>query len=160
MTPTPHHQTTTVTAVTWAGRAVRHRCQGTVGVAALEAPLAIGFLLVPVAVLLLMVPTWREAQTVTAAAAAEAATLYATAPDPATGAAAARDAVDRTATNSGRALQLEVDGDWCRGCQITARVTVTVPAVAIPWIGSTGSFERTSTSTARISEFRSIGTQP
>lgn len=130
------------------------------GTAALEAPLAVGFLLVPVAVLLLMVPTWREAHTVTAGAASEAATLYATAPDAATGAAAARTAVDRAATNSGRALRLEIDGDWCRGCQITARVTVTVPAVVIPWIGSTGAFERTSTATARISEFRSIGTPP
>ena len=76
----------------------------------------------------MVIPQWPERQTVATAAAKEAATLYATAASPGEGAAAAQAAVAQAAANYGLdGLQLELSGSWCRGCTVTANVTVDDP---------------------------------
>jgi Flp pilus assembly protein TadG len=132
----------------------RHSDRGAVAV---ELPLAVGLLLLPVAVLVMVLPQWPESKSVATVAAKEAATLFATAGSPEEGEAAAQAAVDRSAANYGRTLTLTITGDWCRGCTVTATVTVAVPALNVPFIGSTGEFDWTATSSARVDDYRSVG---
>ena len=113
-------------------------------------------ILLPIAIVVMVVPQWPERQTVATAAAKEAATLYATADNPEAGAAAAQAAVAQTAANYGLdGLQLELCGAWCRGCTVTANVTVTIPAVQVPFIGTIGNTSWTATSSARIEDYAS-----
>ena len=105
------------------------RFRGDRGQAAIELPLGFALILLPVAVVVMVVPQWPERQTVATAAAKEAATLYATAASPAEGAAAAagRGRPGRRRTTGCDGLQLELSGSWCRGCTVTANVTVDDP---------------------------------
>ena len=135
----------------------RRRLRGDRGTVAVELPLAVGLILLPVAVLVMVIPQWPERQTVATAAAKEAATLYATAPSAGEGAAAAEAAVAQAAANYGLdGLQLELTGSWCRGCTVTARVTVEIPAVHIPMIGTIGSTNWTAASSARVEDYGSL----
>ena len=127
------------------------------GSVALELPLAVGLLLLPIAVIVMVLPQWPEAKTVAETTAKEAATLYVNAPSQAQGAEEAQAAVDRATANYGRPISASVDGEWCRGCALTLTVTLQVPAVQIPFIGSTGSLDYTATSTARVPDYRSLG---
>ena len=61
------------------GPVTARRLQGDRGTVAIELPLAVGLILLPIAVLVMVIPQWPERQTVATAAAKEAATLYATA---------------------------------------------------------------------------------
>ena len=61
-------------------------CSGDRGAAAIEMPLAVGLLLLPIAIVVMLVPQWPERQTVARAAAKDAATIYANAPDAESGA--------------------------------------------------------------------------
>lgn len=129
------------------------------GAAAVELPLAVGLLLLPLAMIVMLVPQWPERQTVARSAAKEAATLYANAADEASGAELARATVAQAAANHGlpaSALTVEFAGDWCRACTVTAAVTVDIPAVAVPFVGSVGAFTYTADSSARIDDFRSL----
>lgn len=135
----------------------RRRGRGDRGSVAIELPLAVGLLLIPAASLLLALPRWPEAQSVATTAAKEAATLYATADGPSAGEAAARSAVAQTAANFGRPLQVSFTGAWCRGCVVTARVTVDVPAFVAPGMGTIAATSWTASSSAHIDEFRSVG---
>jgi hypothetical protein len=136
--------------------------RGDGGAAAIEMPLAIGLLLLPIAMVVMLVPQWPERQTVARAAAKEAATLYATAPDEASGAALAQSSVAQAAANHGLpagAMTVALGGEWCRACSVTATVTVEVPAINVPFAGTVGSFTYSSTSTARIDDYRSLGAE-
>jgi Flp pilus assembly protein TadG len=134
-------------------RRTRHTDSGAVAV---ELPLTVGFLLLPVAVLVMVLPQWPEAKGIATSTAKEAATLYATAGSQAEGAAAANAALDRAEANYRRPINATVAGQWCRGCAVTVTVTIDVPAVDVPFIGSTGTFAYTATSTARIDDYRSL----
>ena len=71
--------------------------------------------------------------TVATAAAKEAATTLANAPDAETGMSRAIETVATAATNHGLppgSMTVEFSGDWCRACTVTASVTVDIPAVA------------------------------
>lgn len=131
----------------------RHRDKGATPI---ELPLAVSLLLIPVAVAVMVLPQWPESKNVASSAAQEAATLYATAPDPDTGMTLADAAIARHEANYIRDLTLNLSGQWCRGCTITATVTVDVPAVDIPFMGSTGTFTYTATSSSRIEDYRSL----
>ena len=126
------------------------------GATVVELPLAVSLLLIPVAVAVMVLPQWPEAQNVATSAAQEAASSFVNAPDPDTGLARAEAAIARHQTNYRRDLRLDLDGDWCRGCIVVATVTVTVPAVQIPFLGSTGELTYTATSSARIEDYRSL----
>ena len=127
------------------------------GSTAVELPLAVGLLLLPVVIVILSVPQWPERQSIATSAAKEAVSLYSTGSNPADGADLAANAVAQTAANYGLDnLSLELTGEWCRGCEVTAHVTVTIPAIQLPFAGEVGSFEWTATSSARIDDYRSI----
>jgi hypothetical protein len=133
------------------------------GAAAVELPLAAGLLLLPIAMVVMLVPQWPERQAVARAAAKEAASLYANAADEASGAERARAAVGQAAANHGlpaEAMTVELRGQWCRACTVTADVTVNIPAIAVPAIGTIGSFTYTASSTARIDDYRDIEAAP
>lgn len=140
-------------------RSPHQRLQGDRGSAVVEMPLAVGLLLLPISMVVMLVPQWPERQTVASAAAKDAATVYANASDPATGAAQAEASVALAAANYGLptgALTVTLGGRWCRACTVTASVTVDIPAIDVPLAGTVGSFTWTATSSARIDDYRSI----
>ena len=133
------------------------RFRGDHGQAAVELPLGFLWILLPIAVIVMVVPQWPERQNVATAAAKEAATLYANAATAADGAAAAQAAVAQAAQNYGLpGLQLELSGSWCRGCTVTAAVTVDIPAVQVPLAGTIGSTSWTASSSSRIEDYASL----
>lgn len=135
------------------------RARGDRGAAAVEMPLAVGLLLLPISVVVMMVPQWPERQTVARAAAKDAATVYANAPDATTGAALAQASVAQAAVNHGlpaEALTVNLGGEWCRACTVTASVTVDIPAIDVPFAGTVGAVAWTATSSARIDDYRSL----
>ena len=88
-------------------------------------------ILLPIAIIVMVIPQWPERQTVATAAAKEAATLYANAADPTKAPPRPQAAVAQAAANYGLdGLQLELSGSWCRGCTVTANVTVDDPGRA------------------------------
>jgi hypothetical protein len=140
-------------------RLLGHRLVGDQGTAAVEMPLAVGLLLLPIAMVVMVVPQWPERQTLATAAAKEAASLYANAADPATGAAQARAAVGQAAANHGvpeSSMTVSLGGEWCRACTVSASVTVAIPAIDVPFAGAVGGFEWTATSEARIDDYRNM----
>jgi hypothetical protein len=54
-------------------------------------------------------------------------------------------------------MSVEFSGDWCRACTVTASVSVVIPAIDVPLVGTVGSFTWTATSSARIDDYRSLG---
>jgi hypothetical protein len=139
------------------GRA--RRLSGDRGAAAVEMPLAVGLLLLPISILVMVVPQWPERQTVARAAAKDAASIYANGSDASTGAQLALASVQQAGTNHGLppgTLTVELTGGWCRACTVTASVTVDIPAIDVPFIGTVGSFTYTATSSARIDDYRSL----
>ncbi|MFN3256355.1 MAG: hypothetical protein ACE37B_11725 [Ilumatobacter sp.] len=128
------------------------------GSAEIELVLGVAFILIPISMLVLLIPQWPESQTAARSSAKEAATLIVGASDAASGVEAAQQAVDRAATNLDQDLTMSVTGEWCRGCEITVTVTVVVPAIVIPGIGTTGAVDWSASSTARIDDYRSLDT--
>jgi hypothetical protein len=129
------------------------------GATAVELPLAVCLLLLPIAMIVMLLPQWPERQTVATAAAKDAATIYANASDPSTGAELAASSVAQAAANYGLpagSLTVQLGGEWCRACTVTADVTVDIPAIDVPMVGTVGSFTWTATSTARIDDYRSL----
>ena len=141
-------------------RGATPRMRGDCGSAAIEMPLAVALLLLPIAIIVMLIPQWPERQTVARAAAKDAATVYANAPDATTGAALAEASVTQAAANYGLsadALTVQLSGEWCRACSVTASVTVDIPAIDVPFAGTIGSVAWTTTSSARIDDYRSLG---
>ena len=137
----------------------RRRLRGDTGSAAVEFPLAVSFLLLPIAVIVMTVPQWPERVSVTRSMAREAATLYATAGSEAAGRDAARRSVNEAAANWGfdpATVALGFEGSWCRACTVRVNVTTPVPALQVPFIGEVGGFEYTGSATARIDDYGSI----
>ena len=141
------------------------RAVGDRGAAAVEMPLAVGLLLLPISMIVMLVPQWPERQTVASAAAKDAAAIYANASDSTSGADLAAASVAQAAANHGLppgALTVQLGGEWCRACTVTATVTVDIPAIDVPFAGAVGAFTWTATSSARIDDYRSLdpGAQP
>ena len=129
------------------------------GAAAVELPLAVCLLLLPIAMIVMLLPQWPERQTVATAAAKDAATIYANASDQNAGAELASLSVAQAASNYGLpagSLTVQLGGEWCRACTVTAAVTVDIPAIDVPMVGTVGSFTWTATSNARIDDYRSL----
>ena len=124
----------------------------------LEWPLAVFLLLVPIAAMVTLLPKWSERQTVARDAAATAARVAVLEADPEKAMGAGQDAVDRTATNFGvdpRDLTLSWSGDLSRGGAITATVTIRMPAIAFPGLGSVEAWSWSSSHTERVDDYRS-----
>jgi len=129
------------------------------GSAAVELPVAIGLLLVPVALLVISLPAWPERQTVARSAAAEASRTMALAGSWEQGAAQARAVVARAATNSGldpADMSVALAGSLERGASVTATVRVAMPGLALPGLGPVAGWRWTASHTARVDDYRSL----
>lgn len=129
------------------------------GMTAIETPLALILLLVPVALMVITVPAWPERQTVARAAAIDAArtAVLADSWDEATS--TGTEAVARAAANHGLPagdLAVAWDGGLTRGGAVTARVTVRMPALVIPGLGRIGAWSWVASHSETVDRFRSF----
>lgn len=147
----------------WAAR--RH---GEEGLVAAEYAAGVGFLLLPVSILVLSLPGWIGAVEAGRVAAQQAARAVVTAPDHAAGVAEARLLVAETLANRGVGQVGEVafagslrhpGGDGPQEL-VTATVTVRVPAVHLPLLGSWAAFDRAVAHTQPVDRYRSIEVGP
>jgi len=130
------------------------------GSAPLSLTLGLGLMVIPVLLLVLTLPTW-EARTVDArdAAAAAARTLV-TSDSWGGGVASADQLVQEIGATDGvgsDAISVSFQGSLTRGAEVSARVTVLIPAAQIPLIGAVGSLHYSATSTQLVDEYRSLG---
>lgn len=119
-------------------------------------------LLLPVAVLVVMLPVWAEAQTagrVAAQQAARAAVLESTTP---AARRAAQQAAEEAAADHGHRLATPVvlEGEVAVGpggsqSLVTVRVTMALPALRLPLVGELGTVEWTTSSTQAVDVYRS-----
>lgn len=138
--------------------AERRRDEG--GFSSLELSLGVALIFFPIAVLLMLLPQWPERQAIARALAKQAAITIANAQSPDSGDAKTLELAAETAANHELppdTLRLAWSGDWCRGCSVTATVTIAIPAIRVPVIGSIDSFTWSTSSTQRIADYRSIG---
>ncbi|MBA2325265.1 MAG: hypothetical protein H0V95_01315 [Actinobacteria bacterium] len=131
------------------------------GYVAAELALGIGLLVFPVAMLVLTLPTWSERQSAARAIAREAARTVAIEGECDTD--AARRVGSTMAGNTGlRGGTVEVTIDCAsgqrlrRGGEVTASVTVTMPAVDIPGIAEVGAWSWTARHTEPVDQYRSF----
>ncbi len=130
------------------------------GFVAVEWVAAVVFLLLPVVLIGAGVSRWPERQQVARAAAAEAAraaVLSETAP---AADANARNVAAEVAANYGvpsDQYRVAVDtAGWDWGEDVTVTVTMVMPTVEVPGVGSWGATEWSSSATQRIEDFRGL----
>lgn len=124
----------------------------------LEWPLAVFLLLVPIAAMVMLLPKWSERQTLARDAAATAARIAVLEADPGKAMRAGEDAVAQTATNfdvDRNDLSIEWSGDLSRGGAVTATVSVRMPAVVFPGLGTVDAWSWSSSHTERVDDYRS-----
>ena len=131
------------------------------GYVAAELALGIGLLLFPVALLVLTLPTWSERQTTARSIAREVSRVVAVA------GVCDRERAAETGHDMARNLGLapsDVDvqldcvpgGRLSRGGSVRASVTVGVPAVTLPGIGSVGAWSWTAHHSEPVDQYRSF----
>lgn len=130
------------------------------GFVALEWVAAMVFLLLPVVFIGSGVSRWPERQQVARAASAEAARAAVLSDTEALALANASAVANEVAANYG------VPGDqfivavaapvWDWGQEVTVTVTMTMPAIDVPGVGSWGATNWSSSSTQRIEDFRGL----
>lgn len=109
------------------------------GFAAVELVAGIGFLVFPIAVLVISLPIWAETQTSARSVAQEAARAFALAGDDATGRARAVALADRIAENLDIELSAPLDlfgtveAPPGRPSEVSATVTVRLPLIPLPF---------------------------
>lgn len=132
------------------------RRDGEAGTAAIELPLVVALVLIPLGMLVLSVPTWVERQHAATEAAAEAARAAVTGSgDPL---AEARLVVEQVAAGHGLprgALRLQLT-EAGRGGPVTARVTVAIPAARLPGLADLAAVEWTATHTERYPDLAEL----
>jgi Flp pilus assembly protein TadG len=136
----------------------------------IEFALGIGVLVLPVAILVLVFPTWIERQSMDRMAAQEAARAVAVAGTVAEGVADGAALAAQIADNHDLADDFggvaftdpDRDGDGApdRGGAVTATVTVRVPLTTIPLIGHGGGFTLTASHTEYVDAYRSLPGAP
>ncbi len=139
----------------FARRLWRRRSQH--GFVAIEFSAAIALLLLPVTMLVASLPSWSTREHSATVIAREAARLAAQQWPNQSDAAIDTLVVD-TATNLGadpRQVTIEVTSDQFRGGQVRATVTIVMPAISVPGIGTAGAWHWSTTATVRIDDYRS-----
>jgi Flp pilus assembly protein TadG len=128
------------------------------GFVAIEFALSIGLLLLPVLLIVAALPSWVERQHAATVAAREAASAAAGA-YPADGREAGRTAATEAVANYGippADVDVSYDRDeQQRGGMISARVTIAMPAIVVPGLGTVGGFHWSVVHTRRIDDYRS-----
>ncbi len=126
------------------------------GFVAIEITNSIAVLFVPIVMIVAAIPTWIERRHAATISAREAAN-YAAESFPAS----VRDADDVAAvvaSNYGIApdeMLVRVRTDDTRGGQVTARVTIEMPAIVVPFVGPVGRWSDTVEYSIRIDDYRS-----
>lgn len=130
------------------------------GFVAVEWVAAVVFLLIPVVLIGAGVSRWPERQQVARAAAAEAARAAVLSDTAGAADANARSVAAEVATNYGvPSDQYRVGVDtagWDWGEDVTVTVTMIMPTLEIPGVGSWGATEWSSSATQRIEDFRGL----
>ncbi len=129
------------------------------GAVAVELPAAIGLLLLPLALLVITIPTWPERQTVARSAASEAARTAVLASSWEEGIDAGADVVALAAQNYGldqADLTVSWEGAFGRGESITATVTVRMPALVVPGLTTVDPWTWSASHTERVDDYRSL----
>lgn len=129
------------------------------GAIAVELPLALGLLLLPMALLVITVPVWPERQTVARAAAIEASRSAVLADSWEDGVDAGNEAVAQAARNYGldpSDLSVKWEGSFGRGEAVTAAVTVRMPALVLPGLTTVEAWTWTARHTERVDDYRSL----
>ncbi|MDQ3710075.1 MAG: hypothetical protein M3387_12370 [Actinomycetota bacterium] len=125
----------------------------------MELSLGIGLLVLPMALLVLLLPTWLERQSMARVSAQEAARSVAVAADPQQASAIASEVVTRIAVNHGLpadAITVRMSGGLGRGEVVTATVTVDMPATSFPGLTEVGGFTYTTAHREVIDPYRSL----
>ncbi|MDP9389083.1 MAG: hypothetical protein M3Q48_14490 [Actinomycetota bacterium] len=138
-------------------RRPRRRTRGEGGFVAVEWVVAVGFLLFPTVLLVLSFPAWVERQGMARVAAQEAARAVALANDTESGAEAGRALGDEIARNHGvdpTNISVSYDGMTRRGGSVTATVSVDLPALTFPGLGSLGSVRWSTRHTELVDRYR------
>lgn len=146
-------------------RGVVDRLRREEGFAAAEYAAGVAFLILPVTVLVLSLPTWIETQSGARLAAQQAARAIVTAPTFETGRAEAEAVVDTVLANLDivRVGDLGVEGELIpRGTSgtqevVTVAVTVRMPAISFPLVREFAAFDHTVSHSQPVDLFRSTG---
>ena len=127
---------------------------GQSGFVAVEYALALGLILLPVALLVVTLPAWPERQTVARVVAEEAARAAVLEGDVAAGEAMARE----VSANHGidpSDITVSWSGSVARGADLTAEVSVVMPAVRIPAVLMVDAWTWTARHTESVDLYRS-----
>lgn len=131
--------------------AAAFRKQG--GAAPIELVAGLGLLVLPVVILVVSLPVWAEVRSMGTVAAQQAARTIVTAPEPTAAYPAAAAVAEAVAANFGRELvgaprvawfhRADAAGTAGSGAQevVTVTVTVRLPAITVPLIGSWGAVD-------------------
>ena len=145
---------------------MRRRGGSAGGFVASEFVLGVCVIIVPVTLLVLVLPTWSERQAMAQRAANGSAREVAIAGSWSAGVAAAKEAVDQVAANYGvsEAQVLGPDfssgGGLAGGQTIVSRVTVRMPVLMVPLLGSVGRWSWTAVHAERVDDYRSFPQGP
>lgn len=134
------------------------------GFVAAEYAAGVGFLLLPVTLLVLSLPVWVESQEAARVAAQQAARAVVTADDHAAGVARAEAVAAEALVNRGvdQVGGLGIEGALRHRPSdepqelVTVTVTVRVPAVRLPFLGTWASFDRTVAHTQPVDRYRAV----
>jgi hypothetical protein len=127
------------------------------GYVSLELVLGLALLVLPIALIVLTLPTWLARQNLARLAAQQAARTAVIAASPERGATAAGSVAADAGLDPAKDLRVawEPGSSFARGGLVTVKVTVQTPAIAIPFLGSFGSFPLTAGFSERVDQYRS-----
>ena len=127
------------------------------GFVSLELVLGLALLVLPVALLVLMLPTWVSRQNLARLAAQQGARAAVVSESAEQGAVAAKAAVAGAGHDPGKdlALTFEPASSFAPGGLVTLDVTIDAPVLAIPFLGTAGSFGVTARFSERVDPYRS-----
>lgn len=140
-------------------RSLLARARREEGYVALELALAAGALVLPVAIMVVTLPTWVERQSLATSAAQEGARAVVLADSWDQGVSEAGALVREMAVTDGippDEVRVAFSGSLDRGALVTASVTVSVPAASFPFFGSVGAWPLTRSDTEKVDLYRSF----
>ncbi|HLI56322.1 MAG TPA: hypothetical protein VKY26_04720 [Actinomycetota bacterium] len=126
------------------------------GFVTVELVLGLALLVLPVALIVLALPTWFARQDLARLAAQQAARAAVVNESPAAGQAAALQVTSSDGLTGGQvSVSFDPSSSFDPGGLVTADVSVPMPVFVIPGIGSAGSFRWTATFSERVDSYRS-----
>ena len=127
--------------------------------------LGVAVVVLPIAIALLSIPRWVERIELARGTAQDAARVVVRAPDLATGLERAQRLVETASTEAGVSrgdacsddcMALSVRGVLERGAEVTAIVSIELPGVAVPFVGSLAATTWQARHSERVDDYRSL----